>query len=118
MLKEERQAFIIKQVNLHKKVLFSGLSVQLNISEDTVRRDLNELAENGKILKVHGGALSKSFHYPLAKKEVYAKDAKKKIDRKALDLIQDNMVLLIGGGTTMIELARMVPDSLNCTFLR
>lgn len=116
MLKEERQAFIIKQINLHNKVLSSDLSVQLTVSEDTIRRDLNELAESGKILKVHGGALSKSFHYPFEKTEFYAKEAKKEIARKTLRLIQENMTLLIGGGTTMIEVARMIPDSLHCTF--
>lgn len=116
MLKEERQAFIIKQINLHNKVLSSDLSVKLNVSEDTVRRDLNELAESGKILKVHGGALSKSFHYPFQELEVYAKDAKKEIAAKAIDLLQDGMNVLVGGGTTMIEVARMIPDDLKCTF--
>jgi DeoR/GlpR family transcriptional regulator of sugar metabolism len=115
MLKEERQAFIIKQINLHNKVLSSDLSVQLTVSEDTIRRDLNELAENGKILKVHGGALSKSFHYPFEQAEFYAKEAKKEIARKTLRLIQEDMTLLIGGGTTMIEVARLIPDSLSCT---
>lgn len=116
MLKEERQAHIIKQINLHNKVLSSDLSVQLDVSEDTIRRDLNELSESGKILKVHGGALSKSFHYPFQQIDAYAKDAKKEIARKTLSLIQNNMILLASGGTTMIELARMIPDSLNCTF--
>src|SRR5690606_8830051 len=55
---------IIHQINLHNKVLSSDLSVQLNVSEDTIRRDLNELAENGKVIKVYGGALSKSFQFP------------------------------------------------------
>ncbi len=116
MLKEERQAHIIKQINLHNKVLSSDLSVQLDVSEDTIRRDLNELSESGKILKVHGGALSKSFHYPFQQIDAYAKDAKKEIARKTLGLIQNGMILLASGGTTMIELARMIPDSLNCTF--
>jgi DeoR/GlpR family transcriptional regulator of sugar metabolism len=114
MLKEERQAHIIKQINLHNKVLSSDLSIQLDVSEDTIRRDLNELSESGKILKVHGGALSKSFHYPF--QQIDAKDAKKEIARKTLGLIQNGMILLASGGTTMIELARMIPDSLNCTF--
>lgn len=116
MLKEERHAYIIKQINLHNKVLSSDLSVQLDVSEDTIRRDLNELSESGKILKVHGGALSKSFHYPFQQIDAYAKDAKKEIARKTLGLIQNGMILLASGGTTMIELARMIPDSLNCTF--
>ncbi|WP_407427285.1 DeoR/GlpR family DNA-binding transcription regulator [Arcticibacter sp.] len=115
MLKEERQAYIIKQINLHNKVLSSDLSVQLAVSEDTIRRDLNELAESGKILKVYGGALSKSFHYPFQQNEVYAKDAKKIIVQKTMNLLQNGMVLLAGGGTTMIEWARSVPDNIECT---
>ena len=112
MLKEERQAYIIKQINVHNKVLSSDLSVQLAVSEDTVRRDLNELAESGKILKVYGGALSKSFHYPFQQNDVYAKDAKKIIVQKTMNLIKSGMVLLAGGGTTMIEWARSLPDNI------
>lgn len=115
MLKEERLAYIIKQINLHNKVLSSDLSVELNVSEDTIRRDLNELAETGKVLKVYGGALSKSFHYPFQDNEVYAREAKKEIARKVISLIQPGMVLLAGGGTSLIELARLMPDNLECT---
>ena len=116
MLKEERLNYIISQINIHNKVLSADLSVQLDVSEDTVRRDLNELTESGQIIKVHGGAISKSFHYPFAEREVYKKDAKKEIARKALELIEDGMIVLVGGGTTMTELARMIPDGLHCTF--
>jgi DeoR/GlpR family transcriptional regulator of sugar metabolism len=115
MLKDERQAYIIKQINIHNKVLSADLSRQLDVSEDTIRRDLNEMAEAGKILKVYGGAISKSFHYPFQQNDVYARDAKKEIARKALKLIQSGMVILTGGGTTMIEMARMVPENLSCT---
>ena len=57
MLKQERQAYILHQVNLHNQVLSAGLSQQLDVSEDTIRRDLQELADNNKLIKVHGGAL-------------------------------------------------------------
>ena len=116
MLKRERLTYILKQINLHNKVLSSDLSLQLKVSEDTIRRDLNELAEGGEILKVHGGALSKSFHFPLQQTEVYAKDDKHIIAQKTLKLIHNGMILLVGGGTTMIELARLIPDNLNITF--
>ncbi|MBC7746078.1 MAG: DeoR/GlpR transcriptional regulator [Flavobacterium sp.] len=116
MLKEERQAYIIKQINLHNKVLSSDLSEQLVVSEDTIRRDLNELADTGKILKVHGGALSKAFHYSFQHNDTYAKDDKKQIARKALSLVKNGMLVLASGGTTMIELARMIPEDLSCTF--
>ncbi|QBQ39704.1 DeoR/GlpR family DNA-binding transcription regulator [Sphingobacterium psychroaquaticum] len=116
MLKEERQAYIIHQINLHNKVLSSDLSVQLNVSEDTIRRDLNELAENGQVLKVYGGALSKSFQFPFQDGNVYAKESKKEIAKKAISLIQNGMTVLVGGGTTMIELARLIPNDVQCTF--
>lgn len=116
MLKEERQAYIIHQINLHNKVLSTDLSLQLNVSEDTIRRDLNELAESGKVIKVYGGALSKSFQFPFQEGNVYAKEGKKEIASKAISLLQNGMTVLIGGGTTMIELARLVPNDLQCTF--
>jgi len=115
MLKKERHSIIIKEVNLHNKVLSADLALQLNVSEDTIRRDLNEMDEAGEIVKVHGGALSRSYHYPFKHSDVYAADAKKKIALKAINLIKDGMVVLTGGGTTMIEMVSMLPKTLNAT---
>ncbi len=118
MLKKERQAYILHQVNLHNKVLSSSLCVEINVSEDTIRRDLVELAEEGKVIKVHGGALSHSFHeviYP--SKNVYSQDEKRIIARKAAALIHDGMFVLTSGGTTIIELGRSLPPQLKATFI-
>ncbi len=118
MLKTERQAFIVHQVNLHNKVLLTELTTQINVSDDTIRRDLQELAELGKIIKVHGGALSPSFHNGNGtSKEVYAYSQKKIIAKKAASLIKDGMFVLTSGGTTIIELARVLPASLHATFI-
>ena len=116
MLKEERQNFIMKQINLHNKVLSSDLCVKLNASEDTIRRDLNELAGSSKIKKVYGGAMSKSFSHTTGIKETYAQDAKRQIAKKALTLINDGMIVLLGGGTTIMEMVRLVPKDRRCTF--
>ncbi|MEM9888154.1 MAG: DeoR/GlpR family DNA-binding transcription regulator [Bacteroidota bacterium] len=116
MLKQERQATILKEINVHNKVLSSDLSAKLAVSEDTIRRDLNELAEAGKVTKVYGGALSKSYHlssYP--KTKVYAYEAKNKIAQKAAALLHDGMFILISGGTTCREFARNIPQDLNAT---
>ena len=118
MLKSERQAFIVHQVNLHNKVLLTDLSEQIKVSNDTIRRDLQELADLGKIIKVHGGALSPSFHNGhLANKEVYAFTQKKMIAKKAASLIKNGMFVLTGGGTTVIEMARALPRDLQATFI-
>jgi DeoR/GlpR family transcriptional regulator of sugar metabolism len=101
MLKRERQSFILRQVNLHNKVLSSDLSQEMKVSEDTIRRDLNELSDEGKVIKVHGGALSKSFHLSLKSPNVYSLDEKKTIAQKASQLIKDGMFVLTTGGTTI-----------------
>jgi DeoR/GlpR family transcriptional regulator of sugar metabolism len=118
MLKKERQAYILHQVNLHNKVLSSTLCQEINVSEDTIRRDLQELAEEGKVIKVHGGALSQSFnqlYYPTP--NIYSLNQKKVIAEKAAGLISDGMFVLTGGGTTIMELARTLHPQLKATFI-
>lgn len=117
MLKKERQAFIIQQINIHNKVLCTDLGLQLNVSEDTVRRDLQELAEEGKLIKVHGGALSKSFHFTIERNTVYSLSEKQIIARKVVPLIKDGMQVVISGGTTIRELVKILPIDLNATFV-
>ena len=116
MLKKERQEFILREINLHNKVLTSDICEAIDVSEDTIRRDLSELAESGDIIKVHGGALSKSFHVSFQTNGVYSHDNKKLIAQKAVALIRDGMFVLTTGGTTIIELAKALPKHLKATF--
>jgi DeoR/GlpR family transcriptional regulator of sugar metabolism len=116
MLKKERHDFVMRQINLHNRVLTSDLVQLLNVSEDTIRRDLQELSDTNQLIKVHGGALSKSYQSSFDDSEVYAKDAKISIAKKAISLIKDGMVVLTGGGTTLIELAKQLPENLHATF--
>src|SRR5690606_38510182 len=112
MLKKERQAYIIQQINVHKKVLSADLCIQLNVSEDTVRRDLNELANNGQVLKVHGGALAKSFPFPSQDGSVHSQESKKVIAQKAMEILQTGMTVMVGGGPLLIDWAMAGLDGL------
>ncbi|MEE1946722.1 DeoR/GlpR family DNA-binding transcription regulator [Pedobacter sp. KR3-3] len=116
MLKKERHDFIMRQINLHNRVLTSDLVQLLNVSEDTIRRDLQEMSDDNLLYKVHGGALSKSYHSSFDDSTVYAKEAKIAIAKKTISLIKDGMVVLTGGGTTIIELVKQLPESLQATF--
>ncbi|RZL69074.1 MAG: DeoR/GlpR transcriptional regulator [Pedobacter sp.] len=116
MLKKERHDFVMRQINLHNRVLTSDLVTLLNVSEDTIRRDLQEMSDDNLLYKVHGGALSKSYHSTFDDSTVYAKDAKIAIAKKAIPLIKDGMVILSGGGTTIIELVKQLPENLSATF--
>lgn len=117
MLKQERHALIIQQLNVHNRVYSTELQARLGVSEDTIRRDLQELAEDGLLIKVHGGAVSKSFHFTLSNNQVYLPEEKIRIAQKALQLIQPNMLVLLTGGTTIRQLVNILPPSLKATFI-
>jgi DeoR/GlpR family transcriptional regulator of sugar metabolism len=70
----------------------------------------------GKVIKVHGGALSKSFNSFYLRTDIYNVDNKQLIAEKAASLIRDGMFVLTGGGTTIIEMARLLPENLKATF--
>ncbi|TCJ17518.1 DeoR/GlpR transcriptional regulator [Flaviaesturariibacter flavus] len=117
MLKRERQEFIIHQLRLHNKVLSADLSQKMSVSEDTIRRDLQELADMGKIIKVHGGALAPSFRPVLQSHDIYSLEKKQVIAQKAVRLLRDGMFVFSGGGSTVVELARSLPEGLRATFI-
>ncbi len=116
MLKQERHQYIIKQINLHNQVLSTELLATLGVSEDTIRRDLVELESQGKLVKVHGGAVSKSYHFDFQESNVYAVNEKRLIAQKAVSLLSDDMFVLLGGGTTISELIEALPSDLKATF--
>jgi DeoR/GlpR family transcriptional regulator of sugar metabolism len=116
MLKKERQEFILHQLNLHNKILCADLSNKMGVSDDTIRRDLQELALEDKLIKVHGGALSKSFHTAFDRKMVYNLEDKHIIAQKTAALVQSGMYILTSGGTSILEFAKSLDPNLNATF--
>ena len=117
MLKSERQSLILKEINIHNKVLLSDLSDKFSVSDDTIRRDLQELAEAEKVIKVRGGALSKSYHvYSYKEHDIYAYQEKTIIAQKAISLMRDGMIILISGGSTNLEICRILPPDIKVTF--
>ena len=115
MLQQERLLFILKQLVERKKVYTDRLSRSLRVSSDTIRRDLIELEKAGKLSRVHGGAIAIDFNHPFQPPEVYARKEKILIAKKALALVKDGMTLLAGGGTVMLEFARLFPEHFKGT---
>lgn len=116
MLKKERQQLILNSINQQGKVLSKDLVTSLCVSEDTIRRDLNELSEEGLITKVHGGALSNTTpKYVYDEKKVSSLEEKKIIAQKAVKILNNGQVIIISGGTTNYELARAIPDNIQLT---
>ena len=78
MLKEERFTHILTALKRKGKVNLESLSSALNVSEDTVRRDLDSLHNNGLLVKVRGGAIS------LSKNPLSFQDRTRLLDRKSV----------------------------------
>jgi DeoR family fructose operon transcriptional repressor len=117
MLKAARHDFILNEVRIRNRVLLSDLAAQLLVSEDTARRDLQELHNKGKIKKVHGGAVAKSFTpFSFREEEIYDYKNKQIIAQKASRLLKQNMVVLVTGGTTNLELISQISPELHLTF--
>ena len=116
MLKEERQRIILNEVELHNRVQLTDIAEELDVSIDTIRRDVKELDSENRLRKVHGGAISLGFTtYSPKRNSVYALDEKNIIAEKAAKLLKQNSVVLIDGGTTCLELARLLPAELKLT---
>ncbi|MBU2996480.1 DeoR/GlpR family DNA-binding transcription regulator [Cellulophaga baltica] len=116
MLKEERQQAILNEVELHNRVLLTDVAELLEVSIDTVRRDVKELDANSKLRKVHGGAVSMGFtNNATPNNNIYALADKILIAEKALTLLSDGKVIFIDGGTTCNEFVRLLPENLKIT---
>lgn len=119
MLKEERQHYIIELVRKEGKALASELSERLEVSEDTIRRDLRDLGEMGLVQRVHGGALlaapTATARYEVRRKEDLA--SKEAIARGALQLLRQGQVIVMDGGTSTLQVARQMPRDLHATVI-
>jgi len=116
MLKEERQQTILSEVELHNRILLTDIAETLDVSIDTIRRDVKELDSDNKLRKVHGGAISLGFTTNSARNNnVYKLEEKTKIAEKAVTLLKDGSVIFVDGGTTCLELARLIPVDFDLT---
>jgi len=114
MLKEERLDFIIKRLQSNQYVKLGELSEALQVSSDTIRRDIEFLATNGLLTKVRGGAIPHSPNAPSFKERIHvSEDEKGVIARKALSLIGPGDTILLDGGTTTYALASLLNGPLT-----
>lgn len=118
MKKEERQKAILEYLSKEHRVSSVELSEYLSVSEDTIRRDLKELSDQGLLKAVRGGAVAPSpipLHY--RKREKHDIENKKIIAQKAISYLKDGQVVFIDGGTTSLALVASFPYDLKLTVI-
>jgi DeoR/GlpR family transcriptional regulator of sugar metabolism len=118
MFNTERRQYILDQLTQAGRVSALELSTTLGVSEDTIRRDLREMAAEGLLQRVHGGALRRSPALgSYTEREHTLPVANTAIGRVASQLIHDGQVVILGGGTTNVQVARNLPRTLKATIV-
>jgi DeoR/GlpR family transcriptional regulator of sugar metabolism len=118
MLTSQRKKAILDALRRDGQVLANELSARFEVSEDTVRRDLRELAAEGLLQRVHGGALPASPAVAsFARRQEMESDAKRRIARCAAEMIAPGQVVIVDGGTTSALLVEQLPADLAATIV-
>ncbi|CAN5155322.1 DeoR/GlpR family DNA-binding transcription regulator [soil metagenome] len=116
MLTSQRKAHILKLLKSDGQIVAKTLSQTLGLSEDTIRRDLRELAAEGLLQRVHGGALPSSPAVAgYADRQQLATAGKAAIGRAAARMVRPGQIVFLDGGTTAVQVARHLPGDLVAT---
>src|SRR3954470_5217006 len=109
----DRIRAIMTALRTSDSVSVAELALAYGVSEMTIRRDLDELAQQGVVRRIRGGALSlmlRGEEPPFGVREREAVEAKRHIGAEVASLLADGEAVLLDGGTTVLEVAKAVRD--------
>jgi DeoR/GlpR family transcriptional regulator of sugar metabolism len=118
MLTVQRKQLVLARLARDGQLVAKAFSEELGISEDTVRRDLRELAAEGRLQRVHGGALPASAAVGnMAVRERVAPDDKAALGRAGAAMVKDGQLVILDGGTTAAQVALHLSPGLRATIV-
>ncbi|MFD4903638.1 DeoR/GlpR family DNA-binding transcription regulator [Kitasatospora purpeofusca] len=118
MLAAERREHLLGLLAREGKIVAKDVAAELGISEDSVRRDLRDLAADGLCQRVYGGALPVSpAVVDYAARQSVAPDGKRMVAAVAAALVPPGGTLILDGGTTALAVAQALPQDLACTVI-
>jgi DeoR/GlpR family transcriptional regulator of sugar metabolism len=116
VLAAERRDLLLGRLEADGKLVAKELARELGVSEDSVRRDLRELAAAGLCQRVYGGALPVSPALAdYAARSAVAPESKERVGRRAAALIRSGDRVILDGGTTTLAVVRALPRTLHAT---
>ncbi len=116
MLTSERKHLILETLRRDGRLVAKTFASELSLSEDTIRKDLREMAAEGLLARVHGGALPLSSPLPdFAARTGLAHAEKRALGRAAASLVEPGSTVFFDGGTTNAELIRALPETIAFT---
>jgi DeoR/GlpR family transcriptional regulator of sugar metabolism len=118
MLTTQRKKLILARLARDGQLIAKDLAREFDTSEDTIRRDLRELAQAGKLQRVHGGALPASAAVgDLQARESVSPMEKIALGRFGAAMIERGQVVILDGGTTALQVARHLDPALRATIV-
>jgi DeoR/GlpR family transcriptional regulator of sugar metabolism len=118
MLAAERRDLLLGRLEADGKLVAKDLARELGVSEDSVRRDLRELAAAGLCQRVYGGALPVSPALAdYAARSTVSPESKERVARRAAALIRPGDRVILDGGTTTLAVVRALPRTLHATVI-
>jgi DeoR/GlpR family transcriptional regulator of sugar metabolism len=118
-LSGERRELLLRWLREEGRLRASEVAERLGVSLDTVRRDLQELADAGALRRVHGGALPPSAPGPpgFAERRSWEEPERASVAAAGAGLLRSGDVIALAGGTTLVDLARRLPPGFEATVL-
>ncbi len=116
----DRQIQILRLLERRQRISVAELCATFDVSEATARRDLESLASQGKLQRVHGGAIISTQappEQPILQRQNEQADEKFRIGQAAAALVQVGETVFLGSGTTVLEAARHLRGRQNLTVL-
>lgn len=116
MLVAERRELLLRRLHADGKLVARELAAELGLSEDSVRRDLRDLAAAGLCQRVYGGAVPLSAAIAdYRSREIIEPESKERVAKRAAALIRPGDRVILDGGTTTLAVARSLPPDLAAT---
>lgn len=116
MLSAERMDLIRQELATRGRVMAGEQAMRFGVSEDTLRRDLRELAKAGLCRRVYGGALATApYGGPLEIRQDQEKTSKARLAHSAVELLRPRQTIFIDAGSTNIFIARAIPADMELT---
>ena len=116
----DRRVYIIDKLNSSGQVDVSTLSKELEVSEVTIRNDLEKLEEKNILIRARGGAIKLdrvSTDFSISDKHKQHSEEKKRIGRAAAQFILDGETIILDSGTTTMEIVRNLPKTISLTVI-
>lgn len=118
MLGVQRKEHLLELLAVDGRVVAKAAAAELGVSEDSIRRDLRELADAGLCVRVYGGALPvPPADVPVAQRLGVASESKERVARAAIALIHPASTVILDAGTTTLAMARMLPHGDDLTVI-